>query len=250
MIKLTHLPKPSELTPQIEKELTDEYQKTGKSVWQQDYIKRDLLKMPSDKCCYCECNVNEESKYLEIEHFKPKHHFPNLVVDWDNLLPACKGCNGVKSDHNTQTEPIVHPVNDNPKDHLAFKAYRLKAKTDLGKKTLEVIPHLNNTKKVVTKRFDIGEKIIESLQELLELTQDYSNGIQSSNQRRNRIISKLRAIMQEGCPETEYSAIAATTTLNDDNYQIIKQLFINSSLWSQEFVDLEQKIQFCALDIA
>ena len=54
MIKLIRPDKPSELTPEVEKQLVDEYKETEKSVWRKDYITTPLLKMSHNKCCYCE----------------------------------------------------------------------------------------------------------------------------------------------------------------------------------------------------
>ena len=71
MIKLNRTSKPIELTPALQQTLTDEFKATGKSVWNLDFLKKALLGFSHDKCCYCEANINEESKYLEIEHF---HH--------------------------------------------------------------------------------------------------------------------------------------------------------------------------------
>ncbi|RYE16339.1 MAG: HNH endonuclease, partial [Sphingobacteriaceae bacterium] len=67
MIKLTAISAPDELTYDVVKELTEQYQLTGESVWNQPYIKKALLSMSNNKCCYCECKIDEESKYLEVE---------------------------------------------------------------------------------------------------------------------------------------------------------------------------------------
>ncbi|OQY54394.1 MAG: hypothetical protein DRR08_10845 [Candidatus Parabeggiatoa sp. nov. 2] len=103
MIRLQPIGKLNKLTDDVVQELTTCYVTNGTSVWKKPYIIRALLKMSSDKCCYCECNVTEESNYLEVEHFQPKSLYPDKVVVWDNLLPSCKRCNGTKRDHDTQT---------------------------------------------------------------------------------------------------------------------------------------------------
>src|SRR5690554_3867131 len=109
MIKLTRGAKPVELTLAIEKELTDEFKKTGASVWRKDYITNGLLAYSNNKCAYCECDITEESKYLEVEHFHHKDSYPDEVVQWENLLPSCKKCNATKSSHDTYVEPIINP---------------------------------------------------------------------------------------------------------------------------------------------
>lgn len=44
-------------------------------------------------CAYC-----EESCRGEIEHFRPKSRFPQLVYDWSNWVFACHDCNHAKSE--------------------------------------------------------------------------------------------------------------------------------------------------------
>ena len=53
MIKLMRPDKPKELEKN-ETSLTEEYKKTGKSVWRKDYIVKALMEMSHNKCCYCE----------------------------------------------------------------------------------------------------------------------------------------------------------------------------------------------------
>jgi uncharacterized protein (TIGR02646 family) len=120
MIKLQAVAKPLQLTNEKVKQLTAEYKQSEKAVWKKTYITQTLLLMSFDKCCFCETKLNEESKYLEVEHFHPKSLYPDEVVSWTNLLPICKRCNGKKWNHDTKLEPIIHPVKDNPKKIIAY----------------------------------------------------------------------------------------------------------------------------------
>ena len=244
MIKLQRPEKPKQLTDEKIEELTEEYKKTENAVWNKDYIKKPLLKMAFGKCCFCETNINEESKYMEVEHFHPKSLYSDEVVDWNNLLPICKRCNGTKNNHDTKLEPIINPVIDNPKEHLQLNYYRLYGITPLGKKTISVVA-LNNKQRLVDVRFEIGDKLIEQLGRLLKNTQGYLSNQTVEN--RNDIVEYLSNIMIEGTKEREYSATAATVILKDPNYQEIKQLFINNQLWTTEFIELEKEMQYCAL---
>ncbi len=206
MIKLKYLPKPIELTDQLVADLTTEFKQTEKAVWQQTFIKEALLKMSFDKCCFCEGNTNEESKYVEIEHFHPKSIYPNEVVLWENLLPICKRCNAKKGDHDTKQEPIINPAKDNPKEHLYLRNYWFYPKTPLGKITIEVI-YLNDKHRLKGKRSEVGDLVIEQLHELLEKTREYESNMSVRN--RNKIIGKLRNVLIECSPNVEYSATAA-----------------------------------------
>jgi hypothetical protein len=245
MIQLQAVKKPSQLTDAIVKQLTAEFKadKT-KSVWKQDYITISLSKMSDHKCCFCETKVNKASQYMEVEHFHAKSIYPNEVVEWKNLLPICKRCNIKKSNHDTKKEPIIHPVYDNPKLHLELRNFRFYKRTELGKCTIEVV-YLNDKQRLVDKRYEIGSKINESLEILLQSVQDYIDN--PITRRRNKIVGTLKNILLEGTKEYEYSATAATIILTDSNYQEIKQIFESNNLWIPEFSELEKQVEFCAL---
>ncbi|NJN78093.1 MAG: hypothetical protein HC803_06945 [Saprospiraceae bacterium] len=85
-----------------------------------------------EKCCYCEVKVNEEG-FPPIEHFYPKSIYPNEVVTWGNLLLICTVCNTFKDNFDTKNNPFIHPIFDNPKEHLTFNVFRFIKKTDAGK---------------------------------------------------------------------------------------------------------------------
>ena len=45
-------------------------------------------------CGYCE----EEAALEEVDHFRPKSKFPELVYAWSNWVFACNSCNDTKND--------------------------------------------------------------------------------------------------------------------------------------------------------
>ncbi len=238
MIQLSAIPRPTELTDELVKELTKRYIETGESVWIQRFIKEYLLKMSHDKCSYCECNIVEESKYMEVEHFFAKSIYESKVVDWANLLPACKRCNGCKSDHNIGIEPIIHPVNDRPNEHLKFNLYFLKGKTELGKMTVQVL-QLNHVR-VLQPRQKVGLKTRQQLDNLEDWVERY---IESPSIRlRNKIHAFLQAILIEAQPNSEYSATVATVIWHDDSFRTVKDFFQKQGWWDAEFQELEKAI--------
>ena len=109
MIKLERSFPPIFLTSIEVKRLTEEYKTTKNSVWNIVELKKALLETSYGKCAYCECDLTVESKYMEVEHFRDKDSYPDDVVEWLNLLPSCKRCNGAKGTHDTVIEPIVNP---------------------------------------------------------------------------------------------------------------------------------------------
>jgi uncharacterized protein (TIGR02646 family) len=43
-------------------------------------------------CAYCDGSLTEQSRET-IDHFLPRHVFPELALCWPNLFPACDRCN-------------------------------------------------------------------------------------------------------------------------------------------------------------
>lgn len=248
MIKLDRTPRPVELTTELQVTLTDEFKSTGKSVWNVDYIKKGLLGFSNDKCCYCEANINEESKYLEVEHFHHKDTYKDEVLEWENLLPSCKKCNGTKNDHDTKLEPIIDPSKIDPKNHLKYWRYRIKGSDDFGKLTVSVLK-LNDQDRLVKKRFEIGNAIQEKLEQFNELTDDYISGVQTSTRRKNRIVNGIKDLMKEGLPSAIYSATSATVILTDTEYEILKNKLTLLGLWDAELSQLEIELNKTALKL-
>ncbi|AWW30099.1 HNH endonuclease [Echinicola strongylocentroti] len=248
MIKLDRIPRPVELTTKLQGELTTEFKLTGKSVWNLDFIKKGLLSFSNDKCCYCEANIKEESKYLEVEHFHHKDKYKDEVLEWENLLPSCKKCNGTKNNHDTIIEPIIDPSIVDPKNHLKYWRYRIKGVDDLGRLTVSVL-NLNDQDRLVKKRFEIGNAIQDKLEQLNELIDDYINGIQTSTRRKNRVVNGIKNLMKEGLPTAIYSATSATIILTDTEYSTLKSKLTQESLWDKELELLEIELGKSALEL-
>lgn len=241
MIRLIALPRPVQLTDAMVEELTALFQSDSNTrVWNKPFITNSLLEMSADKCCYCECKVNEESKYMEVEHFFCKDLYPEKVVEWKNLLPSCKRCNINKGNHDVGLEPIIHPVINEPREHLTLKAYRFYAKSAIGKTTISVLD-LNDIERLQQKRFEVGSGVTKELDELeMSFVEFLAN---PSSRKRTRICSKLRGIMQLGQPNKEYSATVATAILTEDSYLFAKNELTNLGLWDDEFNQLENGLQ-------
>ena len=56
-------------------------------------FKGDLERTFYGLCAYCESTCSGE-----VDHFRPKSRFPELVYDWANWLLACHDCNHAKGD--------------------------------------------------------------------------------------------------------------------------------------------------------
>ncbi|WP_270167623.1 hypothetical protein [Paenibacillus sp. SYP-B4298] len=248
MIKLTRPEKPKELTDEVVSELTKEFIETKKSVWKLKYIEDALLKSSHEKCCYCECKLDIESKYMEVEHYFDKSKNPDKVLEWKNLLPSCKRCNGKKSDHDTVLAPIINPYSMNPKEHLSFFSYRLRPETKIGETTIDLLD-LNNSKKVVMARFEVAEAIHNQINLLYHSTLEYFEGKQQSPRRRNRIVSAANNILMEAGPSEEYCATISTEILHSIQFSKIKEMLADLHLWDEELTTLYDSIRENALNL-
>jgi hypothetical protein len=248
LIKLERVPKPQELTDEIVKELIHRYKQDGSNVWNKNYIKRDLLSMSNNKCSYCECLVNEESKYMEVEHFYPKKDYPDLVVEWENLLPSCKRCNGNKLDYDPNSEPIINPCDTNPKEHLGMRLYRLLGKDNIGNNTIDIL-YLNEMDRLVLPRFLIGNQVQESLEDILNKIKMYQQGVLLGTRNRNIIVNGFKNLLRQGLPEKEYSATVSTVLLNDQKYSEGKDILVQLGFWDDELNSLEISLVSINLDI-
>lgn len=243
MIKLDRPSKPKELTHDVQASLTNKFKESGISVWSKEYIKKALVEMSSNKCAFCEALLGEESKYLEVEHFHHKDLYKDEVVDWDNLLPSCRRCNGKKGTHDTKLEPIINPCTSDPKLHLKLLMnYRLKHKDDIGKISI-ILLNLNDQDRLVKKRFEIGNALIDKIEEYIELIDDVTSGVQTSTRRKRKIINGMEAILRNGLKDKEYSATYSTVLIQSDEFNELKEKMILTDLWMQEHEDLESQIQ-------
>lgn len=232
MIKLNRLYTPIKLTPVFVQEKTDQYKATGKSVWNIDWLKDSLTVLSHGKCAYCECSLTKESNYMEVEHFEDKHQYPDKVMDWDNLLPSCKHCNGHKSTHDVRKEPIVNPFVDNPDAHLYFQYYRYKAKDVKGENTISVLDLNDGERRLVDTRFEIGNALQQSIEELLTKLDYYQKNL--SILKKNKLVGAVINTIRQCMPESEYSALCATVLHSCDEYQKLKIGMQKCGLWTPE----------------
>ncbi|KOY01623.1 HNH endonuclease [Pseudomonas nunensis] len=215
MIKLERQPKPDYLSDATVIELTAKFQSDGSSVWNHPQIKLPLLVSSNDKCAYCECSLSDESKYMEVEHFKYKNLYKELVVEWNNLLPACKRCNIAKGVHDVGTDILINPYEVDPRNHLTFKLYQLRGRDEVGTSTVEALD-LNNSERLVFKRFEVGEQVFSSVRVAIDRLEAYK--LSSTAIRRNKLLSIVETILNECQPKAIYAATTATVALNDEEF--------------------------------
>lgn len=247
MIKLTRAQKPDFLDEETVQELTDKYAETRQSVWNKKQIKAPLLASSSDKCAYCEVNIAEESKYMEVEHFRHKDEFPEMVVEWENLLPSCKRCNGRKGTYNVETDGmILNPYDADPSAHMFFKDYRLRWRTELGRRTIIDALYLNDSQKLVGVRLKVGEAICEALEGLRADMEEYQQGNQTAR-KWAKIKRGVERLLREAQPSAAFSAVAATVLLSDPDYVWIRDTLEAYHEWA-DLEELEENARTLMLD--
>ncbi len=231
MIKLTKGAAPACLGAAEVAELTKKFKDTGESVWHIHELKEALLKTSFGKCAFCECALGEESKYMEVEHFKFKDKYDDDVMKWENLLPACRRCNGKKLSHDVVLDPIVNPYDDEPSAHFLLLNYRLKSKTPKGQESIEVLD-LNNSGRVVLSRFRIGEQLHEMLLVAGERLETFKANRRTSS--KNRFLRQLEDLLKESQPNAAYAATTATLLHADDAYVALVSASKALNIWTEE----------------
>ncbi|MEK3980632.1 HNH endonuclease [Psychrobacillus sp. FSL K6-2836] len=246
MIQLERPNCPSELTLK-KSELTEEYKSSKKPVWKKTFITIPLQKMSNDKCCFCECKLGEEGKYMQVEHFHHKNDYEDEVVDWNNLLPICIRCNSHKRSHDTYINPIIDPTIQNPQNHIYMSKYRIKGKDGLGKLTTEVLD-LNDTEEIIVPRFKVANKVLDKLEQTFEMVKTYDITTGSPIEKA-KIIRKFRSLLKECGSKYPYSATVSTVILSDHLYDETKSLFSIKGIWTEELQTLEDAATKVKLDV-
>ena len=105
-------PEPAKLEP-IRKTYTQRWidfyvhdvgQKPTDARWRE--FRRELTEEFDNLCAYC-----EETDRGEVEHFRPKKLYPELVYVWLNWLFACRACNQAKLDK-WPTQGYIDPCDE------------------------------------------------------------------------------------------------------------------------------------------
>lgn len=245
MIRLHRNFTPLALHPDEVERLTKKFTTTGASVWNFDELKNALLKLSCSKCAYCECNVSEESKYMEVEHFVSKTQDPSKVVEWNNLLPSCKRCNSNKGTHDVVQQPILNPCEDEPKQHLKLRLYRFRSDTAAGIQTIGVVD-LNNAERAVKKRFEIGQAIHHLIDSSIERLESFKE--KQSTRLKNKLVGQVEGLLEE-CQRTKsYAATAASVLHSDPDYSKLRKEMIAEGLWSEKLEELHKGSESIALD--
>lgn len=87
------------------------------------------------RCGYCDCEDHfvGGSRGFQIDHFKPKKHFPNLETEYTNLVYSCPYCNRAKWDKWVEPDGFIDPCDSTYEKNLFRNAKgQIKALTIRG----------------------------------------------------------------------------------------------------------------------
>ena len=82
------------------------------------YFREELGTRFQSICGYC-----EEYGRGEVDHFRPKSKFPELVYEWSNWVFACRSCNAFKKDKwpsDGYVDPCAPTGEDHPETFFEF----------------------------------------------------------------------------------------------------------------------------------
>lgn len=104
-----------------------------------------LLEEQNLLCTYCEKEIDETSKKSNIDHFRTRNLFPELTLEYSNLLVSCntKGrCSDFKDNNIKNREEyknIVNPILENPNDFFDYlPTGDIIAKNDKAQFTIDI----------------------------------------------------------------------------------------------------------------
>lgn len=208
MIKLYLPPAPQFLTQQFQEDRTNIFKKDASHcVWNIPELKAAVFEASFGKCVYSEIKLNEEGKYMHIDHFYPKSLYPEKVLMWGNLMASSNICNIKKKDTDPAKKMLVNPFEDNPKNHFYIREGRLFPKDRKGRNTIEICD-LNNSIHLRNVRFKIEQKLKETLELIFE----------NYKLKSPKAITTLKTIMEESGRKNSFSATKSTLILCNQNY--------------------------------
>lgn len=113
------------------------------------------------KCVYCQMPSSMRGYYsFGADHYRPKKHFPQLTVSYDNLYYCCSACNSNKGDYWPPAHLLATHFIPNPCDHVMFAHLRfngaiVEEKSSAGAIAKEILD-LNDPESVSYREFIIG----------------------------------------------------------------------------------------------
>ncbi|MCG3885825.1 HNH endonuclease [Photobacterium leiognathi] len=195
--------------------------------YRHESIKNSLFNSSLHKCAFCETKPSESGN-IEVEHFLPKSSHPNLAFKWENFLPACRKCNGSKSDHDSLNEPIINPYDTDPDDVFSYKDIRISANSNehqsLGEMTIKVCSL--NSVRLMKPRAEILVSLHSFSIAIEEATQDYfdADTDQKRRNRKRKLREALETIESLTTPSEKFSGFCKSYLSECEPYNLAKKI--------------------------
>jgi len=189
-------------------------------------VKRILFKCSHNKCAFCE--TIPCGSYLEVEHYAPKNLYPELILDWENLLPSCRKCNNYKRDHDSISEPIINPCKVDPEPYFEYEILCIKPASNISNQSLA----LRTIQVCNLNRRQLIEARAKLLIDLIYFNQQLEKSIQELNEmltfrkKRNRILNleeSFEILESFTKPEKIYSGLCKNFIRKSKNYKLAKK---------------------------
>jgi len=134
-------------------------------------LREHILQEQKSMCAYCEKFISADREKSNIDHFKTRNLFPNLVFDYKNLFISCNSfnqCSNHKDNlglNKIKMENLISPININLLDveYISGKMYSKNPNI----KTIIKVLNLNNKSLI-----EIRKNILLNLQYIDNLSVD------------------------------------------------------------------------------
>lgn len=168
-----------------------------------------LKEMFKGCCAYCEGEYDDTS-YAEIEHFKPKSLYPELMFEYSNMNLACQICNTNKKEK--YDDKLINPTVEDPEEHLRYKTYILKPLDERGKLTINMFDI--NSEERLNKR----KSVYDEVNKRMLLVNKWLNNLEPDN---INSINMLKDLIKSTIEETEimFEDGFKFCTMNKHNFQ-------------------------------
>ena len=167
-----------------------------KGAWEDEHISKIRAQLRSDMlleeqnllCAYCEKEIDDNAKNSNIDHFKTRNLFPELTLEYSNLLVSCNTddrCSNFKDKHiknREEYEHIVNPAFANPNDFFDYlPTGEIIAKNEKGQFTIDIFnlkdESLTQCRLQIVKSLQHLDDL--SLDEIYEVFPDYHSFIEN-----------------------------------------------------------------------
>lgn len=140
---------------------------------EKDEIRKDLVQEQYGLCAYCMGKITADSTKMKIEHFKCQSSYPELQLEYSNMLGCCLGQTGKAFKQQTcDTHKGDMSLSLNPSKTIDFEKMQIVYSDDGTIKSLNVNfdKEINNVLNLNTNILKANRKtMIDSAKEILSL---------------------------------------------------------------------------------